>query len=47
MDSVHYLVIARMRARISNMKIRGERIRKYDISKLQDENTTNMYAKRL
>jgi len=48
MDSNHYLVIARMRARISNIKkIRGERIRKFCISKLQDENMTNMYAKRL
>ena len=47
-DSDHYLVIARMRARISNiMKIRGERIRKFCISKLQDKNMTNMYVKRL
>jgi hypothetical protein len=47
-DSGHYLVIARMRARISNIKkLRGERIRKFCISKLQDENTTNMYVKRL
>ena len=47
-DSDHYLLIARMRAQISNIKeIRGERIRKFFISKLQDENTTNMYAKRL
>ena len=48
MDSDHYLVIARMRVRISNIKkIRGKRIREFCISKLQDENTTNMYAKRL
>jgi len=47
-DSDHYLVIARMTARISNIKkLRGERIRKFCISKLQDENTTNMYVKRL
>jgi len=45
-DSDHYLVIARMRARISNIKkIRGERIRKFCISRLQDENMINMYAK--
>jgi hypothetical protein len=37
-----------MRARISNIKkIRGERIRKFCTFKLQDENTTNMYSKRL
>jgi hypothetical protein len=43
-----YLVIARMRARTSNIKkIRGERIRKFCISKLQDENMTNMYGERL
>jgi hypothetical protein len=47
-ESDHYLVIARMRARISNInKINGERIRKCCISKLQDENTTNTYVKRL
>jgi hypothetical protein len=47
-DSNHYLVIARTRARISNIKkVRGERIRKFCISKLQEENTTNMYAERL
>jgi len=47
-DSDHYLVIARMRARISYIKkIRGERVRKFCISKFQDENTTNMYAERL
>jgi hypothetical protein len=47
-DSDHYQVIARMRARISNIKkIRGDRIRKFCISKLQDENMTNMFAKRL
>jgi len=41
-------VIARMRARISNIKkLRGERIRKFCLSKLQDENTTYMYVKRL
>jgi hypothetical protein len=46
-DSDHYLAIARMRARISNLKkLRGERIRKFCISKLQDENTTNMCVKR-
>jgi len=38
-DSDHYLVIARMRARISNVKkIRGERIGKFCVSKLQDQN---------
>ena len=48
MDSDHYLVIARMRAQISNIKkLRGERIRKFCTSKLQDENMTNMYVKRL
>ena len=48
MDSDHYLVIARMTARISNIKkMRGERIRKFCTSKLQDDNMTNMYAKRL
>ena len=37
-----------MTARISNVKkIRGERISKFCVSKLQDENTANMYAKRL
>jgi hypothetical protein len=37
-----------MRSRISNIKkIRGERIRKFCIPKLQDENTANMYGKRL
>ena len=47
-DCDHYLVIARMRARISKVKkIRGERISKFCLSKLQDENTANMYAKRL
>jgi HPt (histidine-containing phosphotransfer) domain-containing protein len=47
-DSDHYLVTARMRVRISNIKkIRGKIIRKFCISKLQDENMTNMYAKRL
>jgi len=47
-DSDYYLVIAKMRARISNIKkIRGERMRKFCISKLQDENTTNMCVKRL
>jgi len=47
-DSDDYLVIARMRAQISNIKkLRGERIRKFFISKLQVENTTNMYVKRL
>jgi len=47
-DSDHYLLIARMRARISNVKkIRGERISKFCVSKLQDKNTANMYAKRL
>ena len=47
-DSDHYLVIARMRARISNIKkIRGERVRKFCISKLQDETTINTYMKRL
>jgi len=46
-DSDHYLVIARMQARISNIKkLRGERIRKFCISILQDENTANMYVKR-
>ena len=46
MDSDHYLVIARLRARISNIKkIRGKRIRKFGISKLQNDNMTNMYAK--
>jgi hypothetical protein len=43
----HYLVIARMQAQISNIKkLRGERIRKFCISILQDENTANMYVKR-
>jgi len=47
-DFDHYLVIARMRARIPNIKkIRGERIRKFCISKLQDKNMTNMYVERL
>jgi len=47
-DSNHYLVIARMTARISNIKmLREERIRQFCISKLQDENMTNMYVKRL
>jgi hypothetical protein len=47
-DSDHYLVIARMRARISNIKkIREERIRKFCTFSLQDENMTNMYAKGL
>ena len=47
-DSDHYLLIARMRARISNVKkIRGERISKFCVSKLQDESMANMYAKRL
>ena len=47
-ESDHYLVIARMRAQISNIKkMRGETIRKFCISKLQDENTTNKYVKRL
>ena len=37
-----------MRARISNVKkIRGERISKFYVSKLEDENTANMYPKRL
>jgi hypothetical protein len=41
-------VTAGIRARISNIeKIKGERIRKFCISKLQDENTTNTYVKRL
>jgi hypothetical protein len=41
-------VIAGMRARISNIKkIRGERVRKFGIPKLHDENTANIYAKRL
>jgi len=48
LDSDHYLVIARMRARIANIKkIRGERVMKFCISKLQDENTTKMYAKKV
>jgi len=47
-DSDHYLVIAGMRARISNVKkLRGGRIRKFCTSNLQDENMTNMYVKRL
>jgi hypothetical protein len=47
-DSDDYLVIARMRAQISNIKkLRGVRIRKFCVSKLQDENATNMYVKRL
>jgi hypothetical protein len=37
-----------MRAQISNIKkIRGERIKKFCISKLQDENKTKIYVKRL
>jgi hypothetical protein len=44
-DFDHHLVIARMRARISNIKkIRGERTGKFCISKLQDENMTSIYA---
>jgi hypothetical protein len=47
-DSDHYLVIATMTARISNIKkITGERAKKFCISKLQDENTASMYAERL
>jgi hypothetical protein len=47
-DSDHYLVIARMRAQISNIKrTRGERKRKFCVSKLQEENTARMYAERL
>jgi hypothetical protein len=47
-DSDHYIVIAWMRGRISNIKkIRGERVRKYCIFKLQDKNVTNMYVNRL
>jgi len=47
-DSDDYLVIARITARISNIKkLRGERIRKFCIFKFQDENTKNMYVKRL
>ena len=47
-DSDHYLVIARLRARISNVKkLRGDRIRKFCTSKLREENMTNMYVKRL
>jgi hypothetical protein len=47
-DSDRYPLIAGMRARISNIeKIRGERTRKFCIPKLQDENTANVYAKRL
>ena len=47
-DSDHYLVIARLRARISNIKkLRGERIRKFCTSKFREENMTNKYVKRL
>jgi hypothetical protein len=47
-DLDHYLVIARMRGRISNIKkIRGERKREFCIPKLQDQNTANMYVKGL
>ena len=47
-DSDHYLATVRLRTRISNIKkLRGERIRKFCTSKLQEENMTNMYAKRL
>jgi hypothetical protein len=44
-NSDHYLVIARIRYLISNIKkIKRNRMRKFCIFKLQDENTTNTYV---